>query len=185
MIKSKKHKPSCKIWIEYKGKPVLGKGGAQILESIQEEESISRATEKLEMSYRYVWNYLQKIEKSVGEPVIETFRGGKFGGGGARLTKLGKELLNEYRHLEGYLNKVLSDSEYWEVLGLKISARNCLKGKVLAVQKEGLTAMIKVQLKVPTVVTSLISKEAAEDLNIKVGDEVEAVVKSTEVLIAK
>lgn len=185
MIMSKRHEPSCKIWIEYKGKPVLGKGGAQILESIQREESISKASEKLDMSYRYVWNYLQKIEKSVEEPIIETFRGGKFGGGGARLTKLGKELLDEYKHLEGYLNEVLSDAEYWKVLGLKIGARNRLKGKVVAVQKEGLTAMIKVQLKVPTVVTSLISKEAVKDLNIKVGDEVEAVVKSTEVMIAK
>jgi len=185
MLASKKHKPSCKIWIEYKGKPVLGKGGAQILECIQREESISKTAEKLDMSYRYVWNYLRKIEKNVGEPVIEAFRGGKFGGGGARLTELGKELLDEYKRLEGYLNEVLSDAEHWEVIGFKISARNRLKGKVIAVQKEGLTAMIKVQLKVPTVVTSLISKEATEDLNIKVGDEVEVVIKATEVMIAK
>jgi molybdopterin-binding protein len=34
-------------------------------------------------------------------------------------------------------------------------------------------------------VTALISKEAAEDLGIKVGDQVEAVVKATEVMIAK
>ncbi|MDH5267492.1 MAG: TOBE domain-containing protein, partial [Candidatus Bathyarchaeota archaeon] len=77
------------------------------------------------------------------------------------------------------------DVEYWEAVGLKISARNRLKGKVLAVEKEGLTAIVKVQVTVPAVVTALISKEAAEDLNIKVGDEVEAVIKATEVMIAK
>jgi len=60
-----------------------------------------------------------------------------------------------------------------------------LKGKVLAVEKEGLTAIIKVEVKVPSVVTTLISREAAEDLEIKVGDEVEAVIKATEVTIAK
>jgi molybdopterin-binding protein len=38
---------------------------------------------------------------------------------------------------------------------------------------------------VPTVVTALISREAAEEPNIKVGDEVEAVIKATEVMIAK
>jgi molybdate transport system regulatory protein len=38
---------------------------------------------------------------------------------------------------------------------------------------------------VPAVVTSVITKEAVEDLDIKVGDEVTAIVKSTEVLIAK
>ena len=185
MLTHKKHKPSCKIWIEYKGKPLIGKGGAQILEQIEREESISKTAEKLGMSYRYVWSYLQKIEKALGEPIIETYRGGKSGGGGAKLTKLGKSLLEEYRRVEGYLGEVLSDAEYWEAVGLKISARNRLKGKVLAVEKEGLTAIIKVEVKVPSVVTALISREAAEDLEIKVGDKVEAVIKATEVMIAK
>lgn len=185
MLTSKKHKPSCKIWIEYKGKPLIGKGGAQILEQIEREESISKTAEKLGMSYRYVWSYLQKIEKTLGEPIIETYRGGKSGGGGAKLTKLGKSLLDEYRLVEGYLGEVLSDEESLEAVGLRISARNRLKGKVLAVEKEGLTAIIKVEVKVPSVVTALISWEAAEDLEIKVGDKVEAVIKATEVMIAK
>jgi molybdate transport system regulatory protein len=185
MITHKKHKPSCKIWIEYKGKPLIGKGGAQILEQIEREESISKTAEKLGMSYRYVWSYLQKIDKTLEGPVIETYRGGKSGGGGAKLTELGKGLLEEYRRVEGYLGEVLSDVEYWEAVGLKISARNRLKGKVLTVEKEGLIAKIKVEITVPALVTALISREAAEDLSIKVGDEVEAVIKATEVMIAK
>jgi len=185
MLTHKKLKPLCKIWIEYKGKPLLGKGGAQILEQIEKEKSISKAAEKLGMSYRYVWSYLKKIEKTLEEPVVETFRGGKSGGGGARLTRLGKSLLYEYRRVEGYLGEVLSDEEYWEAVGLKISARNRLKGKVVAVDKEALTAKVKIKMTMPTVVTALISREAAEELNIKVGDEVEAVVKATDVMIAK
>ena len=68
---------------------------------------------------------------------------------------------------------------------MKISARNRLKGKVLAVKKEALTAKIKIEISVPILVTALISREAAEELDIKVGDEVEAVIKATEVMIAK
>ncbi len=68
---------------------------------------------------------------------------------------------------------------------MKLSARNSLKGKVIAVEKGIITAKVKVQIMVPAVVTSVITKEAVEDLDIKVGDEVEAIVKSTEVLIAK
>ncbi|MGC9345341.1 MAG: TOBE domain-containing protein [Candidatus Bathyarchaeales archaeon] len=185
MLTRKKRKPSCKIWIEYKGKPVLGKGGAEILKQIEKEKSISKAAKKLGMSYRYVWNYLQKMEKAIDEPVVQTYRGGKSGGGGARLTQLGESLLSEYRRVEGYLGEVLSDEEYWEAVGLKISARNRLKGKVKAVEKNAVTAKIKVEITVPAVVTALISREAAEELNIKVGDEVEAVVKATEVMIAK
>ena len=185
MLTHKKHKPSCKIWIEYQGKPVLGKGGAQILEQIERDESISKTAEKLGMSYRYVWSYLQKIEKALGEPVIETYRGGKSGGGGAKLTELGKSLLEEYRRVEGYLGEVLFDEEYWEAVGLKISARNRLKGKVKAVEKGDVTAKVKIEITTPTLVTALISREAVEELDIKVGDEVEAVIKATEVMIAK
>jgi molybdate transport system regulatory protein len=104
-----KSKFSYKIWIEYEGKPVLGKGGAQILEQIEKEKSISKAAEKLGMSYRYVWSYLQRIRKALGEPVVETFRGGKMGGGGAKLTGLGEKLLDEYKRVEIYLDRVLSD----------------------------------------------------------------------------
>ena len=70
MLTHKKHKPSCKVWIEYKGMPLLGKGGAEILKAIAKEQSISKAAEKLSMSYRYVWNYLQKIQKAVEAPIV-------------------------------------------------------------------------------------------------------------------
>lgn len=176
---------SFKVWLEYKGKPLLGEGGAEILRSIQENNSISLAARKLGMSYRYVWGYARKIEKVLGSPVIETFKGGRSGGGGATLTKLGASLLNKYEQVQESLTEVLSSRERLEVKRLKISARNRLKGKVTAVQKDGITAKVKVEVTVPAVVTALISTEAVEDLNIKVGDQVEAVIKATEVMIAK
>jgi molybdate transport system regulatory protein len=185
MLTHNKHKSSCKVWIEYKGKPVVGKGGAEILKAIAKEQSISKAAEKLGMSYRYVWNYLQKIQKAVEAPVVETFKGGKAGGGGAKLTPLGQSLIEEYQRVAGYLSEVLADQEYWEVLGLKISARNQLKGKVISIEKDGITAKVKVEISAPAVVTAVITKEAVEELGVKVGDEVNAVIKSTEVMVAK
>jgi molybdate transport system regulatory protein len=185
MLTHKKHKPSCKVWIEYKGMPVLGKGGAEILAAIAKEHSISKAAETLSMSYRYVWNYLQKIQKVVEAPIVETYKGGKAGGGGAKLTALGESLIEEYQRVAGFMSEVLADREYWEVLGLKISARNQLKGKVVSVEKDGITAKVKVEIKAPVVVTAVITKEAVEDLGIKEGDEVNAVIKSTEVMISK
>jgi molybdate transport system regulatory protein len=71
------------------------------------------------------------------------------------------------------------------VKSLKISARNRLKGKVVAVEKGIITAKVKVEIKVPAVITSVITKEAVEDLDVKEGDEVEVIVKSTEVMIGK
>lgn len=185
MLTNKKHKLSCKVWIEYKDKPVIGKGGAEILEMIDKEHSISKAAESLRMSYRYVWNYLQEIQKAMEEPIVKTYKGGKSGGGGATLTDLGRNLLAEYKQVESYLSKVLSSSGNLEVKGLKLSARNRFKGKVIAVEKGVITAKVKVEVKMPVVVTAVITKEAVEDLDLKEGDEVEAIVKSTEIMISK
>ena len=185
MATNNKHKISCKVWIEYKGEPLLGKGGAEILETIKQVESISKAAKKAEMSYRYVWNYLAKLEKRLGEPVVTTFRGGSKGGGGATLTDLGKKLLSEYYRAECYMSQMISDETYWEDIGLKISARNQLKGIIQNVEKGVVTAKVNIKIETPIILTSIISKEAVEELGVKTGDAVEAVVKATEVMLAK
>ncbi len=106
---STKYKPkiSCKVWLEYEGKPLIGKGGAQILEQIGKEQSISKAARRLGMSYRYVWNYIKRIESTLGCPIVKTYRGGATGGG-AKLTKLGRALLREYKRAENLLSRVLT-----------------------------------------------------------------------------
>jgi len=185
MLTKEKRKPIAKVWIEYEGNPLLGKGGAEILEAIRREKSISKAAASIGMSYRYVWNYLAKISNILREPVIETYRGGKAGGGGAKLTALGENLLREYKRVESYVGEILDDEEYWEAAGLKISARNRLKGEVKNVEKGNVIAKIKIEIQAPTTVTALISREAAEELKIREGDKVEAVIKATEVMVAK
>ncbi|MFQ6094543.1 MAG: TOBE domain-containing protein [Candidatus Bathyarchaeia archaeon] len=180
-----KIRPAGKIWLEYEGRPLFGKGGADILKAIKEEKSISMAAKRLGMSYRYVWNYIDKINGVLKEPVVKAFRGGKHGGGGAALTEIGERLLKEYNLLERYVNEFLMDEEYWEAVGSKISVRNRLKGIVKDVEKGDVAASIKVEVRVPVVVTALLSSEAVERLDINVGDEVEAVIKATEVMIAK
>lgn len=185
MLINNKHQLLFKLWLEYEGEPILGKGGAEILEAIKEVESISKAAKKTGMSYRYVWNYLTKIERTLGEPVVKTYKGGSRGGGGAILTELGTSLLREYNRAEGYVGEVMGDETYWEAVGLKISARNRLKGTVQKVDKGIITAKVKIKIETPVVVTAIISKEAVEELGVKVGDSIEAVIKATEVMIAK
>lgn len=111
MSKRAKFRISFKFWIEFEGNRVLGKGGAAILAQIKKEESISRAAEKLGMSYRYVWNYLNEVKRTVGEPVVETFKGGKSGGGGAKLTELGEYLLSEYTRINDNFESFISGKD--------------------------------------------------------------------------
>ena len=185
MLTNNKYKLLCKLWLEYKGEPLIGKGGAEILETIKQVESISKSAKKAGMSYRYVWNYLTKLERTLGEPVVKTFKGGSKGGGGAILTELGVNLLNEYNMAECYMSQIMGDETHCEDIGLKISARNRLKGTVEQVDKGTITAKVKIKIETPAVITAIISKEAVEELDVKAGDTIEAVIKATEVMIAK
>ena len=65
------------------------------------------------MSYRYVWNYIQEIQTVMEEQIVDTYKGGKSGGGGAKLTDLGRSLLGEYKQAEVYLDKVLSNPKWF------------------------------------------------------------------------
>jgi molybdopterin-binding protein len=68
---------------------------------------------------------------------------------------------------------------------MKVSARNVATGKVTSVEKGAVAAVVKVEVQGPFTFTSMITKEAVDDLGLKRGDKVSVVVKSTEVIIAK
>jgi len=184
MSTHKEPKPSCKVWLEYNGKPLLGKGGAEILERIEKEQSLSKAAKELGMSYRYLWNYIKRMEKTVGAPVIETFRGGRAGGGGAKLTALGKSLLQDYRLVGGYLEEILSGMQHG-IYRLQMGAEKPLLGTVKAIKRKGKTAEITVEVKPPIAVTAFVSDEKAEELELKVGDNVEIWVRTWDLIIKK
>ena len=65
-----------------------------------------------------------------------------------------------------------------------LSARNQFKGKIKSVTFGDVVAEVVVAVATIEIV-SVISRTSAERLNLKVGDEVTAVIKSTEVLIGK
>lgn len=50
----------------------------------------------------------------------------------------------------------------------------------MSVEKDGITAKVKVEMTSPATVTALISREAVEHLKIRVGDQVEANAKAQE-----
>jgi molybdopterin-binding protein len=68
---------------------------------------------------------------------------------------------------------------------MKLSARNQLPGKVTEVHKGPTTARIKIDVGGGIIVTSSITTEAVDDLKLKVGDEVHAVIKASDVMVGK
>ena len=68
---------------------------------------------------------------------------------------------------------------------MKLSARNVLPGRIVSLTKGATTAHVKIELSPGLVVTSSITNEAVDDLGLKVGDAVSAVIKSSDVMIGK
>lgn len=67
---------------------------------------------------------------------------------------------------------------------MPLSARNHLKGEVTEVVLGTVTALITVKVG-DNLVESVITKRSAEELKLKKGDKVTAVIKATEVMIQK
>ncbi len=68
---------------------------------------------------------------------------------------------------------------------MDLSARNQLKGKITNVDLGAVMANIKIEVTEPNTITAVITKESAERLGLTEGDDVTAIIKSTEVIIGK
>jgi molybdopterin-binding protein len=68
---------------------------------------------------------------------------------------------------------------------MPLSARNKLKGVVKEIEKGEVAASVKIEISGPATITSMITKEAAEDLDLKEGDKVGAIIKASEVMVSK
>jgi len=68
---------------------------------------------------------------------------------------------------------------------MKLSARNQIRGTVIAVQKGQTTAHVRIDIGNGVVITSSITNEAVDDLGLAVGDQAIAVVKASDVMVAK
>jgi molybdopterin-binding protein len=67
---------------------------------------------------------------------------------------------------------------------MPLSARNHLKGEITEILLGTVTALITLKVG-NNVVESVITKSSAEELGLKKGDQVTAVIKATEVMIQK
>lgn len=67
---------------------------------------------------------------------------------------------------------------------MTLSARNRLEGEIIELQLGGVMAHVAVRVG-NNVIESVITKRSADEMKLKVGDKVAAVIKSTEVMLEK
>lgn len=68
---------------------------------------------------------------------------------------------------------------------MKLSARNQIPGKVVAVHKGATTSHVQIEVAGRVRLMASITNEAVEELGLKVGDDATAVIKASDVMVAK
>ena len=66
---------------------------------------------------------------------------------------------------------------------MKVSARNVLPGKVVAITLGATTAHVKIEIAGGAVITAAITNEAVQELGLEVGKPASAIIKASEVIV--
>lgn len=67
---------------------------------------------------------------------------------------------------------------------MKISARNQLRGRVVAIEKGATTAHVRIEIAGGAVVTASITNAAVDELELREGSDAVAVIKASDVVVA-
>lgn len=97
----------AKLRIEFGDEIAIGPGKADLLSAIRDTGSITQAGKRLGMSYKRAWNLVDTMNRCFREPLVDTSTGGD-GGGGARLTPFGEEVLTRYRVMQAHADAAIA-----------------------------------------------------------------------------
>ena len=78
----------------------------------------------------------------------------------------------------------MNDGKEGIPVATKLSARNQIEGKIVELEVDGVMARVTVQVG-KNLIDSVITRRSANEMKLKVGDRVSAVIKSTEVMLQK
>ena len=186
---------SSNLTLELFNQPFLLEKRIELLFAIGRTGSISKAAKEVPMSYKTAWEAVDSMNNLAHIPVVTKATGGS-GGGGTKLTEYGENLLKSYRQLQAEHQKFLTRLQALTNidtgtladlgrLGLQISARNQIQGKIKSIKQKRVNSEVLLELKSGHELLSVITNSAVESLNLKVADEVMAIFKSTSVTMQK
>ena len=156
----------------------------QVLRALGECGSISQAARLVGVSYKAAWQALDTLSNLSGVPVVQKSVGGA-GGGGAKLTEAGQELLRAAQAMaqaKGAVMQQLQGKVSVQRLGIQTSMRNQWPCVVQEVDIAGPLALVHLQSNRGSLpVTARITAESAQLLGLASGMPVLALCKATAV----
>jgi len=170
-----------------------------LVEAIAGLGSISAAAKQLGLSYKGAWDGVQALNNLFDAPLVVANAGGK-AGGAAVVTPRGLAVIRAFRDVEREIGAALSRLEaglaasepdagqglgdlFWS-LGLRTSARNALRGTVVAIEDGAVTARVALDLGDGVQIASIITRRSRAELGLAVGKPALALIKSSFVVLA-
>lgn len=176
----------------------LGDTRIRLLEAIDLHGSISQAAKAVPLSYKAAWDAVDAMNNLAEQPIVERSTGGKHGGG-SRLTEYGRKVVALYRALEmeyqsaldrlaismgeGSASSLTQFQDLLRRMAMRTSARNQFAGKVVALREGVVDFEVRLRLDPDNELVAVITRESAENLELSIGKEVMAMIKSSSVLL--
>lgn len=162
-----------------------------ILRRVGDAGSISEAARAAGVSYKAAWQAVETLSNLAGAPLVERAVGGA-GGGGARLTNAGRQLLAAAERLQAARTQLVreltsgrpSSSSLLGAVALRTSMRNQLPCRVRQLKRQAGAMRVLLELNDGQTLASRITRESAELLDLQVGQTVLALCKATAVRMA-
>ncbi|WP_245526239.1 LysR family transcriptional regulator [Methanohalophilus mahii] len=146
----------------------------RLLKVIDEEKSLKKACEKLDISYKHAWNILKKMNLRIGHDVVRTVRGGKEQG--TFLTEYGRDLINQYEMNRDYVDRMVEEELSSENMG----ETNNIPGKVRKVESSDGISRTQIEVE-SAVLTSIMGEKELGNLHLDEGDEVIATIRAVDI----
>ncbi|MEX0884537.1 MAG: ModE family transcriptional regulator [Cyclobacteriaceae bacterium] len=97
-----------RCWITLDGDKFFGPGRVQLLVLIQSEGSLSKAAQKMGMSYKKAWDMVNDLNSRGSQPYVILKKGGEKGGG-AEITTHAERLILKFKELSEKLEKMVAE----------------------------------------------------------------------------
>ena len=183
-----------RLHLERAGQRFLSGKRIDLLESIDRLGSITQAAKSVGLSYKGAWDAIDAMNNLAERPIVLRAKGGQHGGG-SRLTDYGRQVVALYRQLQSGHERVLTRmqadiphpqrlSDLLQVLTLRTSARNQLRGVVKTVRKGAVNADVVLDLGDGLEIFANITNESVQELRLRRGRSAIALIKSSFVLLA-
>ena len=192
------HRLRSRLEVDTEFGSFLGDTRIRLLEAIDKHGSISQAAKAVPLSYKAAWDAIDAMNNLADQPLVVRSTGGR-NGGGTLLTEHGRKTVALYRALEAEYQAALDrlaasmneglagDFQQFRQLlrrmSMKTSARNQFAGQIVGLREGHVDFEVRLRLDAENELVAVITRESAETLGLAIGMEINALVKSSSVLL--